>query len=360
MGWHIGNPAFPAAPNKGVQRTGDSIVFFRSYISRLSPAADARRSASMSWDRSKGGITARFALANPSGLTQDVLRMAYLSIREEEKMAADVFSHLDALPAASIQTIAERLEIRADIDDFAQMRTKYFEALALPDDATLLELGGGTGVVGRAYVTRPGFAGTYVVSDLSETLIAFGKAKALEQGLSDLMDFRVVDAISGDGVPHTEFDAVILHTILSHVPDPEGVMRTAVKALRLGGLIAAFDADYASLQIVSGISELDQKAESALKNHAVAQTTIMRRMPQVASRLGLKLRETQPHFLAEVGESSFFIGIARALTGIVVSQGGLRADDGEAWLSALEQSISQDEFFAMCPYFTYIYEKPAA
>lgn len=275
-------------------------------------------------------------------------------------MIADVFSHLDALPAASIQMIAERLEIRADIDDFAQMRAKYFDALALPDDATLLELGGGTGVVGRAYVTRPGFAGTYVVSDVSETLIDFGKAKALEQGLSDLMDFRVVDAISGEGLPHTEFDAVILHTILSHVPDPEGVMRTAIKALRLGGLIAAFDADYASMQIISGIPELDQKAESALKNNAVAQPTIMRRIPQVASRLGLKLRETHPHFLAEVGESSFFIGIAQAMTGIVVSQGGLSAEDGEAWQSGLEQAISQGEFFAMCPYFTYIYEKPAA
>ena len=130
-------------------------------------------------------------------------------------MAADVFSNLDALPAASIQTIAERLEIRADSDDFAQMRAKYFDALALPDDAKLLELGGGTGVVGRAYATRPGFAGTYVVSDLSETLIDFGRAKALEQGLSDLMDFRVVDALSGEGLPNTEFDAVILHTILS-------------------------------------------------------------------------------------------------------------------------------------------------
>ena len=118
---------------------------------------------------------------------------------EEQGMANDVFMNVDALPEGNIEVVAERLELRAEIESFARMRDQYFDAMALPPDARILELGGGTGPVGRAYVRRGAFSGCYVVSDLSQSLIDIGAAKAETEGLAGHMEFRVVDALTGEG-----------------------------------------------------------------------------------------------------------------------------------------------------------------
>ena len=61
-------------------------------------------------------------------------------------MTKDIFANPDALPAENVLTIADRLEFRAGIESFAQMRDQYFDAMDLPHDARILELGGGTGI----------------------------------------------------------------------------------------------------------------------------------------------------------------------------------------------------------------------
>lgn len=273
-------------------------------------------------------------------------------------MANDVYTNIDGLPAENIKVIADRLEARAEMEEFAGMRDRYFDLMALGPDARILELGAGTGIVGRAYVRRDGFAGRYVVTDLSRSLIDLGRKKAEQDGLSQLMDFQVVDAITGDGLAERDFDGVILHTLLSHVPDPEGVMRTSLRAARSGGTIAVFDADYASLQIVSGDASLDEEVDKAIKRGAIAQPTIMRRLPQIATELGLQRMEVRSDFLAEIGNSEFFLGLAQAVSNIVVASGGLNKDTAESWLAALNAAIEKDAFFGMCPYFTYLYQAP--
>ncbi len=99
-------------------------------------------------------------------------------------MANDVFTKIDGLPAENIKVIADRLEARAEMKEFAGMRDRYFDLMALGPDARILELGAGTGIVGRAYVRRDGFAGRYVVSDLSRSLIDFGRKRR------NRMDYR--------------------------------------------------------------------------------------------------------------------------------------------------------------------------
>ena len=272
-------------------------------------------------------------------------------------MANNIFMNIDGLPAENIQMIADRLEARAGMERFAGMRDRYFDAMGLANDARILELGAGTGIVGRAYASRDKFAGKYVVTDLSEAFIRFGENKAAEVDLSDLMDFQVVDAITGEGLIDASYDAVILHTLLSHVPDPDAVMRTASNAVRAGGIIAAFDADYASLEIVSGNEGLDDKVSAAIRANAVAQPTIMRRLPRISKGLGLHQKYFQSDFLAEAGKSEFFIGLAQAVCNVVMAQGGLDQSTGDKWLSSLQDAIDQDTFFGMCPYFTYLYRR---
>jgi ubiquinone/menaquinone biosynthesis C-methylase UbiE len=272
-------------------------------------------------------------------------------------MADDIFSNIDGLPKENIKMLADRLEARSEIASFAGMRDSYFDLMDLPNEARILELGAGTGIIGRSYAKRTGFNGTYVVSDLSQALIEYGKEKAASEQLDDKMDFKIINAITGDGVAGEQYDAVIMHTLLSHVPDPLAVLKTAANATRAGGIIAVFDADYQGLLIVSGNDELDSEVSEAFQNNAVAQPTVMRRLPRMASSLNLEPMAFEPTLLADAGKSEFFIGLARAVVGVVAAQGGLDQQVAQKWLSALDDAIKNKSFFAACSYFTYLYRK---
>lgn len=273
-------------------------------------------------------------------------------------MANDIFSDIDALPADNVKTLAERLDARSQMDGFAGMRDDYFDLMNLPDEARILELGGGTGVIGRAYARRPGFTGQYVVSDLSEQLITYARDRAAEDSLTERMDFKVVNAVTGEGLDGEEYDAVIMHTILSHVPDPANVLATAAKAVKSGGTIAAFDADYQGMIIASGDDALDAEVMTAIQANAVAQPTVMRRIPRLAGSLGLEQTAFVPSILSDAGGSEFFISLAQAVAGVVIAQGGIDQDKGQKWLAALDAAVAEKAFFAMCAYFTYLYRKP--
>ena len=274
-------------------------------------------------------------------------------------MPNDIFSNVDALPDDNIKMLADRLDARSEMAGFAELRDEYFDRMALADDAHILELGGGTGVIGRAYARRNGFRGTYVVTDLSQSLVDIARTNANSDGVGNRMTFKVADALTGIGLDGENYDAVIMHTLLSHVPDPVAVLRTAADATRPGGTLAIFDADYAGLTITTGKDALDDEVIRTLRQNAVAQPDIMRKVPRIASNLKLERYDLIPTLLAEAGDSEFFVSMSKALAGVISAQGGLDPETARRWIAAIDQAISEGAFFAMCPYFAYLYRKPS-
>ena len=271
-------------------------------------------------------------------------------------MSQDVFLNIDAQPSDSISIISERLESRSQSGQFAKFRDNYFSLMNLNPNAKILELGAGTGVIGRAYIRQNPFNGIYVVSDLSNQLIKTGKEIALNEGLDKLMDFKVINAMSKNEIETNGFDAVIMHTLISHVPDPKTVLKNAVYGTKSKGIVVIFDADYASLQIISGDKELDESVNLAIKKGCVAQPTVMREVPHIAANLNLKLLNNRSDLLFEVGDSEFFISMGKALSSAIVKAGILNKTTADEWIKKLEDAISKNVFFGMCPFISYIYE----
>tara|TARA_B100000029_G_scaffold498321_1_gene566979 strand:- start:477 stop:1301 length:825 start_codon:yes stop_codon:yes gene_type:complete len=272
-------------------------------------------------------------------------------------MSKDVFLNIDHQPIESISIIADRLEIRSQSGQFANFRNKYFEQMKLNNNATILELGGGTGVIGRSYINfHNNFCGCYVVSDLSKNLINKGKSIAKKENIHNLMDFIIIDAMKSDQIKKSFYDAVILHTLVSHVPNPQIVIRNSVAATKKGGLIVIFDADYASLQISSGDQDLDHELNTAIKVGCVAQPFVMRQIPFIVKNLNLDLIHCNSDLLFEVQESEFFVSMAKALSSMVVKAGNLKKDIAEEWLKKIETSITDKTFFGMCPFISYIFK----
>ncbi len=269
---------------------------------------------------------------------------------------SDVFLNIDEQPKESVSIISERLEDRSFKGQFSDFTKEYFDLLDYDENSRILELGGGTGVIGRNFIEYRNFKGKYVVSDLSKELLNFGEKKAKELKLDNHIQFKKIDAMSKIIHDQGFYDAVIMHTLVSHVPNPAVVITNAKKFLKNNGKIIIFDADYETLLMASGNKKLDEIVNTAIKVGCVAQPKVMRLIPKIAKDLKLRLSKYKSNLLFEAGSADFFYGMGKALSTAVVKSNQLEKKIADEWIKELENAMSENTFFGMCPYITYIYE----
>ena len=70
---------------------------------------------------------------------------------------SDVFLNIDEQPEDSVSMISERLEDRSFKGQFSDFTKEYFELLDYDENSRILELGGGTGVIGRNFIEYRNF-----------------------------------------------------------------------------------------------------------------------------------------------------------------------------------------------------------
>jgi ubiquinone/menaquinone biosynthesis C-methylase UbiE len=126
------------------------------------------------------------------------------------------------------------------------MVDSYLSRIAFGPAATVLEIGCGTGAVTRAIVRRRGVAKAIGV-DPSPVFIA--RAEELAAGMT------AAEFVVGDGralqFADADFDTVVVHTTLCHVPQPETLLGEAMRVLRPGGTLAVCDGDYATITVAT-------------------------------------------------------------------------------------------------------------
>jgi 2-polyprenyl-3-methyl-5-hydroxy-6-metoxy-1,4-benzoquinol methylase len=269
----------------------------------------------------------------------------------------DVFQSLHELPPDAVERIVQRLEFRGNDPVFIHMRETYLERLALEPDARVLDLGCGTGVVSRSLARQDNFVGSLIGVDFSEALVAAACRLASREGTDDRIVFRVGDAHALDE-PADSYDAVIAHTLVSHVVDPAAVVAEAVRVLRPGGALAVFDGDYASLSYGAGAQAANVAMVDAILAAVVANPYVLRAFPTILHDAGLTISDFLPHAFAEAGTGSFFINLAESYVPMAVGAGHVASDEADRWLTVQRNASSQGAFFGACNYYTYLARKP--
>ena len=154
--------------------------------------------------------------------------------------------------------------------------------------------------------------------------------------------------------PAASFDAVIAHTVLSHVSDPFAVLEEAARVVRPGGVVAVFDGDYASLTFGCSDPLLGEAVEAALQAMIISSPRVMRDLPRLLPKAGLQLIETQANVYAEAGSSSFMLNLAETYAPLTAATGQLTAAQVDTWLADQRRSASDGTFFAACNYYAYL------
>ena len=211
----------------------------------------------------------------------------------------------------------------------------YFTRLPLTDAERILALGCGTGIEVRALkrLTQP--TTTIIGIDHSAALIDTARHVTADEGVADNVSYDVGDA---HHTPYDddEFDIVTLHTVISHVDDPQQVLREARRIVRPGGVVAVFDGDYASLTFAYPDHSMATTIEERLIQLIVANPRIMRDMPRLVVEAGLELVDAEGSLYANIGTGGFWLAAAESY-GPLLARSGLLAP---SWLTHRESSRS--------------------
>jgi ubiquinone/menaquinone biosynthesis C-methylase UbiE len=265
----------------------------------------------------------------------------------------DPHRFVNQLDDGAVTRLVDRLESRAKDRVFARLLEQYLERLALSASGSVLEIGCGTGAVLRAIAARDEFRGTALGVDQGEAFVDAARRFAAQEGLIERIEFRVGDAHDLD-VADDAFDTVIAHTLISHVTEPETVLREMARVVRSGGSVAIFDGDYASLTYGYPDHDTGRAMDSALANATFNNPLVMRDLSRLLPEFGFDIVHADGEAVTEIGSASFFRSFAETYAPLVKDADMLPAETVEAWLAAQRQAMEDGTFFASCNYYTFL------
>jgi ubiquinone/menaquinone biosynthesis C-methylase UbiE len=112
---------------------------------------------------------------------------------------------------------------------------RMLERLGAAQGQTILELAGGSGLVGLSAASLVGRSGRVVISDFSEAMVKAAEQRAAELGIENV-ECRMLDAERLD-VPDASFDAVLCRWGYMLMGNPAAAVRETRRALRAGGRV---------------------------------------------------------------------------------------------------------------------------
>ena len=269
---------------------------------------------------------------------------------------ADVYRITDQLDDATLDVLVTRLEIRAQHPRVVPMIDDYLNAMQIDQAQRVLDLGCGTGVIARRIARRPNFSGHVLGVDLSDYLIRAANGFAQKEGLTDRVEFRTGDSQLLT-LPDAAFDAIVIHTMVSHVNDVDSVVRHCARMLAPGGVIALFDGDYASMTFGGDDVTQGRKIDEAIIGAIATQPRIMRQLPEVLHSAGLKIVRTFAYVLEDMGRADYWGPAIQSFRALLPKSGNMSAEQANAWADQMDKRSEQGTFFGACNFYTYVVQR---
>lgn len=264
----------------------------------------------------------------------------------------DPYQNPDQQSDATIHAMVTRLEQRAQHPFFLRLIANYANQVRTDIPLHILDLGCGTGVVIRQFETRLHSESTLIGADISSRLLDAARTHSPGSRIH-------WEKLESAPLPYdaSSFDVIVMHTLLSHVAEPEVLLREAHRTLKPGGSLIVFDADHASttygLPDYAKTRETDQKLVAAIATHP----NICRQLPRLLKHTGFELERHSAEILSECGRGDFWLSSVKGFARLIPALGILPDKEGQAWVESMLSSHEAGTFFAAGSYYTFFASK---
>ena len=251
------------------------------------------------------------------------------------------------------EQLAGVLETRGADARQREMRRAFLATVEFPPACSVLEAGCGTGVLTRLIAELPDVE-TVVGTDLAPLLLE--RARELAAALPNVR-FEEADA-QALHFPAASFDVVIFDSTFSHLPDPGAALAEAFRVLRPGGLLAAFDGDYATATVALGSHDPLQAVVDAMMAGSVTDGRVMRRLPSLARACGFDVERMDSHGFID-GEGAYMQTVVARGADMLHAGAQIGADLAAALKDECERRIEAGTFFGHIAYASVVARRPA-
>jgi ubiquinone/menaquinone biosynthesis C-methylase UbiE len=180
---------------------------------------------------------------------------------------------------------------------------------------------------------------------------------AAEEGVADRVEFRAGDTRSLD-LADGAFNAVVAHTLLSHVDDPQAVVTEAARVVKPAGMVEFFDGDYASLTFGHADPAKGKAYDDAVQRAVITSPRVMRQMPRLLRAAGLELVASFFHVLAEAGRADCWLSGIESFRRLIPKSGVMTEAEADAWAEGLRRDSEAGVFFGASNYYAYVARRP--
>jgi ubiquinone/menaquinone biosynthesis C-methylase UbiE len=266
----------------------------------------------------------------------------------------DAYTTISTAEAEVQEQLADVLDLRARDPQQRAMLDAYLGELVLPVGAHVLEIGSGTGAVTRVIAERAGVA---QVVGIDPSPIFLLRARTSSG------DDPRISFVQGDGeaLPFDDgsFDAVVAHTTLCHVTDSALVLREARRVTMPGGLLAAFDGDYATTTVAIHEHDPLQSCVSAAIGALVHDPFLVRRLPALVRSAGWEPVQTSSHGYVETVNAQYMPTLIDRGADALVAAGALTDSAAAALKAEARGRVAAGTFFGHIAYASLIAINPS-
>jgi SAM-dependent methyltransferase len=265
----------------------------------------------------------------------------------------DVYAAIAEADRETQERLAGILELRAADPQQRAMVDAYLAELGLPAGARVVEIGCGTGAVIRRLADRPE-VGEAIGIDPSPVFVAKARELAADRGNLILEE--------GDArslrFPDASFDAVVAHTTLCHVPQPELAVGEAARVLRPSGHFAVCDGDYSTVTVALGESDPLQACIEAVKRAFIHDVWLVRRLPGLLRAAGLEILDTRSHGYLQTNQPDYMLTLVDRGADVLAAGSGGDPGLATALKSEARRRVEAGEFFGFIGFVSFLARKP--
>jgi arsenite methyltransferase len=127
------------------------------------------------------------------------------------------------------------------LEHLLPIRDRVLDNAGIKAGETVLDVGGGDGLVAFGALDRVGASGAVTLSDVSADLVAHATGVADELGVRDRMSFVVTRAEDLEAIADSSVDVVTTRSVLIYVDDKAAAFRAFHRVLRPSGRFSIFE-----------------------------------------------------------------------------------------------------------------------